>query len=203
MSKTHLTVGIAASLAITAPTTLGKIFSAVIGGCIGGAICDIECRSTPTMRDALHGRSIAAGITCTLLLADKILNTGIWNSILSQEKSSLILGTIVLLATCLKGRFSGHRTFTHSLLYVSLVCFGCFCITPELKIPVLAGGISHLVIDTFNRKPVPWLYPMIKKGICLKLCYANKLGNSIMMWAGLAASIALLAWRIMVIAGKA
>ena len=202
MSKTHITVGVAASLAVCMPTSTGGIFTAIMGGAIGGILCDIECRSTPKMRDALQGRFIAAGITGLLLLADWFFNTGIWESILSQDHFSLSLGAIVLIVTCLIGRFSEHRTFTHSLLYVLLITFGFFCITPELLFPVLAGGISHLIIDTFNKKPVPWLYPLLKKGICFKLCYASKVGNEILMWVGLAASIALLGWRIMIITGK-
>lgn len=202
MSKTHITVGVAASLAVSIPTTIGGVFSAVIGGAIGGILCDIECRSTPEMRDALYGRFIAAGITGVLLLADRLLNAGIWTSILSQDHFSLGLGAVVLLVTCLIGRFSEHRTFTHSLLYVLLITFGFFCITPELLFPVLAGGVSHLIIDTFNKKPVPWLFPLRKRGICFKVCYASKLGNAILMWAGLVASIALLGWRIMVMTRK-
>ena len=202
MSKTHITVGVATSLAVCMPTTVGGIFAAVMGGAIGGILCDIECRSRPQMRDALYGRFIAAGITGILLLFDLIFDTGIWDSILSQDSFSLGLGAVVLLVTCLIGRFSEHRTFTHSLLYVLLITFGFFCITPELSLPVFAGGISHLIIDTFNKKPVPWFYPQNKQGICFKLCYASKLGNTILMWAGLAASIILLGWRIMIISGK-
>ena len=202
MSKTHITVGVASSLAACMPATAGGVLSAIMGGAIGGILCDIECRSTPEMRDALYGRFIAGGITGVLLLADKALNTGICNSILSQDRFSLGLGAAVLIFTCLKGRFSEHRTFTHSLLYVLLISFGFFCITPELLLPVFVGGISHLSIDTFNKKPVPWLYPLRKQGICFKVCYAGKLGNAILMWAGLVTSIALLGWRIMVIMGK-
>lgn len=203
MSKTHISVGVAASLAITMPTTIEGVISAAIGGCIGGVLCDIECRSNPGMLDALLGRIIAAGLTIVLLLLDKALDAGLWQSIYSRGQFFLILGACVLLITGLKGRFSEHRTFTHSILYVLLITFGCFCITPKLALPVLAGGISHLIIDTFNKKPVPWLYPLTKKGICFSICYANKIGNVIVMWIGLIASIGLLLWRIFVIAEKA
>lgn len=202
MSKTHITVGVAASLAVCMPSTVGGVISAVIGGAIGGILCDIECKSTPKVRDALYGRLIAAGLTGILLLTDIVLNTGLWISIISRERFFLGLGAIVIIVTCLIGRFSRHRTFTHSLLYVLLISFGFFCITPELLFPVLSGGISHLIIDTFNKKPIPWLYPLIKRGICFKICNAGKIGNTIMMWLGLVASVALLSWRIMVITGK-
>ena len=178
-----------------------ETIAAVIGGAVGGILCDNECRSTPDMRDALYGRYIAAGLSAFLLAIDWLFDTGIWIGILSQDRFSLGLGANVLLLTCAKGRQSDHRTFTPSLLYVMLIGFGFLCITPLLAAPVLAGGFSHLVIDTFNKKPVPWLHPIRKKGICFKVCYASKKGNTILMWAGLAASVALLAWRVSVAAG--
>lgn len=201
MSKTHIAIGTAASLAICAPTTVGGIFSAVMGGTIGGILCDIECRSTPKMRDALYGRVIVAAISVGILLSDWFLKTGIWNAILSRERFYLLFGAVVLLGTCTIGRFSDHRTFTHSLLFVLLIDFGCFCIIPDLLFPVLAGGLSHLFIDTFNKMPVPWLYPIRKNGICFKLCYADKTGNAVLMWLGVVASTALLVWRAFIISG--
>lgn len=199
MSKTHLAVGVAASVAVTMPESIGGLFTAVIGGCVGGILCDIECKSTPEMRDALHGRLIAAGIVAILLILDKIINSGIWNRILSQDSFSLVLGAIVLIITCIVGRTSEHRTFTHSLLFVLLITSGSYCIDPELAAPVFAGGVSHLAIDTLNKKPVPWLFPFRKKGVCFKLCYASKTGNTICMWMGTAASLALIGWRVSVI----
>ena len=150
----------------------------------------------------LYGRYITAGLTGILLISDIMLNTGLWISIISQKRFSLGRGAIVIIITCLIGCFSRHRTFTNSLLYVLLISLGFFCITPELLFPVLAGGISHLIIDTLNKKPVPCLYPLIKRDICFKICKAGKRGNTIMMWLGLVVSVSLLSWRIMVITGK-
>lgn len=203
MSKTHIAVGVAASLAVCMPATIGGIFSAVAGGAVGAILCDIECRSSPQMRDALYGRIIVAGIAAVILSADWFFNTGIWARILAQSDNDLIVGAVVLLVTCLLGRFSPHRSFTHSLLYVVLISFGFYCISPSLSEPVFVGGLSHLIIDTFNKKPVPWLYPLRKTGICFKVCYASRIGNSIFMWLGTAACIALLVWRTMVAVGKA
>lgn len=200
MSKTHITVGIAASLAVCQPTTLEGIFTSIIGGAAGGIVCDIECKSTPQMRDALYGRLIALGICVSLLVADIITNSGLWASILAQNTVTFFIGMAVLLVTCIVGRFSEHRTFTHSLLFVLLIVFGFYCVTPKLLAPVAAGCLSHLLIDTLNKKPVPWLYPIRKDGICLKLCYASKVANTVIMWVGLAASIGLLIWRITCIA---
>lgn len=201
MAKTHITVGIASALAVCRPSTPGGLLAAVIGGTVGGILCDIECRSEPGMRDALIGRIIAFVITAVLLFTDRMMHFGIVESISSRNKIILAAGVLLLLITCIKGRASEHRTFTHSLLYVLLFSMGFYCITPLLMIPVFCGGLSHLVIDTFNKKNVPWLYPIDKKGFCFRLCYASKTGNTVLMWSGLAAAVGLLVWRV-ILMGK-
>lgn len=203
MSKTHLTVGLATSLAICMPNDVSSLMAVLAGSAAGSILCDIECRGKPGMWDAAIGRGIAFGIAVVALAIDYLSNgriiSGIMQRIYEKEYFNLILGTVVLLVVCIIGRFSEHRTFTHSLLYVILIDFGFYCLSPMFRMPVLVAGLSHLIIDTFNKKPVPWLFPFFRPGICLKWCYASKTGNAVIMWAGLVASIALLAWRIYII----
>lgn len=196
MGKTHITVGIATSLVACQPATLKDLFAAVIGGAVGGVICDIECRSRPEMRDALYARFITLGIVAAILLVDWITKTGLCVSIMEQPSSTVIMGVVVSIIVCIAGRFSEHRTFTHSLLFVLLIDFGLFCICPEISFPVLVGGISHLFIDTFNKKPVPWLFPFFRPGVCFKLCYASKVANAVIMWVGLVADLGMFAWSL-------
>ncbi len=203
MSKTHLTVGVATSLAICQPATVGTLMTAIAGGAAGSILCDIECKGHPGMWDAAIGRIIAIGISLTALAIDYFAGDSLVLPTIQQIQmrnySSLISGAIVLLATCIAGRHSQHRTFTHSLLYVLLISLGFGCISSALSLPVFAAGISHLVIDTFNKKPVPWLFPFFRPGICFKICYASKIGNTVLMWSGLAASLALLTYRLFII----
>ena len=42
-------------------------------------------------------------------------------------------------------------------------------------------------------------YPLVKKGFCLRLCRADKAANAAFLWLGLAASAALIAWKIKMI----
>ena len=86
MSKTHIAVGIAVSLAACRPSDTVGIFASIAGGAIGGILCDIECKSTPQMQDALTGRIIAAGIAGAMMLADALLKTGLLSGILSRER---------------------------------------------------------------------------------------------------------------------
>ena len=97
MSKTHITVGVAASLVVCEPNTVEGLFCAVMGGAIGGILCDIECKSTKNMRDALVGRLIVAGLSVGILIADKLLNTGMWEDVFSRQVYMLIIGMVFCL----------------------------------------------------------------------------------------------------------
>ena len=195
LSKTHLTVGVAAALAVCPARAAGDLFAAVIGGALGGVLCDVECKDLPNPKDAFAGRIGAGALVVLLLAADSIMQAGLWTSIRTQPLSSVIVGALIVILAASLGHISTHRTFTHSLLYVALLGLGFALISPLLTAPVLAGGVSHLALDTLNKKSVPWLYPLIKKGFCFRLCRADKAANAAFFWLGLIASAALLAWK--------
>ncbi|MBR3107824.1 MAG: metal-dependent hydrolase [Clostridia bacterium] len=195
MSKTHLTVGVAAALAACPARSAGDMFAAVIGGALGGVLCDVECKALPDAQDAFAGRMGAGCLTVALLAADAIMQAGLWTSIRTQPLAYIMVGALIVILTTSLGHRSAHRTFTHSLLYTALLSLGLSLISPLLTVPALAGGLSHLVLDTLNKRPVPWLYPLVKKGVCLKLCSAGKKANAAFLWLGFAVSVALLAWK--------
>ena len=66
MSKTHLAVGIVASLAAAPPTKEGLCY-ALMGGAIGSLICDIDRSSERPSRDVKQGWAIAF----TIFFADR------------------------------------------------------------------------------------------------------------------------------------
>lgn len=72
MSKTHIAIGIATSIAITNPQNGLEWCATLIGGSVGSIICDIDSRSRPKMRDALWGRIIAVVISIVAIIADLI-----------------------------------------------------------------------------------------------------------------------------------
>ena len=71
MSKTHLTVGIAAALA-AAPATPEGLKYALIGGSIGSMICDIDRSSEGTVRDAGVGWLITAVVSIAAWMKESI-----------------------------------------------------------------------------------------------------------------------------------
>ena len=206
MSKTHITVGIAASLAIMNPSTVGELLPAIIGGSVGGILCDIECKSRKGMRDALTGRMIAFSIVLIALCLGFLTGYGIFTGTagLIQDKGwfRFCFGAFDFLAACILGRLSRHRTFTHSFLFIALIALGLHCAVPSLCFPTVIGMLSHLILDSLNKKPVPWLYPFFQPGFCLGLCRAQGLLNRILMWSGLVASILLVGMRMQLLSAS-
>ncbi|MCD8129231.1 MAG: hypothetical protein LUD54_06600 [Oscillospiraceae bacterium] len=56
-------MGIATSLFLTHPTTLQGCFVGIIGGAIGGVVCDIDAVKKDYQNDALAGQGLAFGIS--------------------------------------------------------------------------------------------------------------------------------------------
>ncbi|WP_413378883.1 metal-dependent hydrolase [Alkalihalobacillus sp. 1P02AB] len=56
----------------------------------------------------------------------------------------------------------GHRTFTHSLLFLCIVAFlmNKFVPVEAITIGFLSGMISHYVLDSFTRNGIKFFYPL-------------------------------------------
>lgn len=189
MGKTHVSVGVATALLVTQPVTLGGFSVAVIGGAIGGIISDMEVRSNPKFRDALHARFIALGLTVVFLLVDVITQGLIITSFLENSSLRLITGSAILIALVIFGRSTSHRTFTHSLLGLISLSAGVWLLCPPLTTAFVAGFISHVLLDLLNKQPIQIFYPIKKGKFCLKLFYANGVMNTVFLILGIVGSL--------------
>lgn len=191
MSKTHLTVGIASALTTILPTE-GKICCiAVIGGALGGIVPDNDILDNDNTGDALLGQFLAGLITVGILFLDKIFKIGVCDELFSRSMINLIFGLVLFIGLYIFGFFQEHRKFTHSFMAMLLYSFAIFCIYPLLFKPFIIGYFSHIIIDLLNKRKVQLFFPS-KKGICFGFCYANKLGNKILMYGGSIVSCVLL-----------
>ncbi|MEG1929484.1 MAG: metal-dependent hydrolase [Niameybacter sp.] len=59
----------------------------------------------------------------------------------------------------------GHRTFTHSFLFIALIGFLVSHFDLWLGVGVAAGVFSHILLDMTSRAGVAFLYPFVKKRI--------------------------------------
>ncbi len=184
MGKTHLAMGIAASLLVTQPHTLGECIVSVIGGSVGGVLADIDILDNDS-HDSLNVQLFSMGITFILLILDNFLHLGICDSIFQNGILLPAAGLIAFAILWILGVFSAHRAFTHSFTAVLLYGAAVYLIHPALMLPFAIGYLSHLALDVLNKKRLPLLYPL-KFGICLKLCYANKTANEIFFHIGIA-----------------
>ena len=166
MGKTHIAVGIAAAYALTMPKTMPEFVIATVGGSIGGVMADVDVKIDTSNKfaakaslDALYGEILAIAIAVDALIGDYFTGGDILQGIM------------------------GHPPRSHSLLALALFSVSVFLIEPHIGIAFAIGYASHLIIDLFNKSPIRILYPL-KKGICFKLCYADRLGNELLLVGG-------------------
>ncbi len=173
MGKTHMVVGMATAIALTTPDTLGGFISAIVGGAVGSCISDIDVNINKHGKDALYTRLIATGLVPIALLIDLIFDGGIVGYMIDCSTANKVIGVSLFVVMCVIGAMQGHRGFTHSLLALVLfsIAVALFCL--PLLIPFSIGFATHLILDVLNKKPMKLFYPL-EKGVCLKLCYANK-----------------------------
>lgn len=191
MGKTHIAVGTACALAVVGTAGFPGCFAALIGGPLGSVACDLDTKSNSYCRDALVSRFIAIGIAVFSVALASIFMESNEGLIAINIDYQMLTAAFILVLTILLSRFSSHRSFSHSLLALALWIAAFALISPMIAVAFMVGFVSHILLDLLNKKPVHVFYP-IGKGFCLKLCYANKLMNTILLICGIIASIALL-----------
>ena len=189
MGKTHIAVGIASAYILTQPKTVPEIITATVGGCIGGVMADIDVKVDTSNRyakkasmDAVYGRMLAFALSATLLASENFSGGQILRSIMSHWPISLA-GAILFIVLSIIGKQSDHRGKTHSLLALIVSTLSVLLVDISIGIPYGIGYASHLLIDLFNKSPIQLFYPK-KKGFCLKICYADQLGNELFLIFG-------------------
>lgn len=189
MGKTHIAVGIAAAYALTMPKTMPEFVIATVGGSIGGVMADVDVKIDTSNKfaakaslDALYGEILAIAIAVGALIGDYFTGGDILQGTMGHPPRSII-GAVLFIVLTVVGEISKHRDRTHSLLALALFSVSVFLIEPHIGIAFAIGYASHLIIDLFNKSPIRILYPL-KKGICFKLCYADRLGNELLLVGG-------------------
>lgn len=188
MGKTHMAVGLAVSLAVLRPESIGECLTAIVGGTVGGVLADSDILDNDHRLDTFSVQFAALAVAAATVGLDLIFDFGICTSI---EPSRAITGGIAFVVLWILGILSKHRTFTHSLTALFLFTAAIGMIYPPICPCFAAAYISHLVLDMTNKKKLPLLYP-VKFGVCFRLFYADGIANRILMTAGCAASAVLL-----------
>ena len=195
MGKTHIAIGIATAFAIMQPKTTQEYIISTVGGSIGGVMADIDVKIDTSNKfaaraslDALYGEILAISISITALASNYFTGGTILQEITDCFPKSII-GLALFIALTIIGELSKHRDKTHSLAAWAIFSISVFLIEPKIGIAFTIGYGSHLLLNLFNKSPIRLFYPL-KKGFCFKLCYANRLGNEMILVIGVVVIIA-------------
>lgn len=191
LGKTHLAIGVASALVIVQPQSLNEIATAIIGGAVGGVLCDIDVKIDTSNKyaqkaslDALYGEIAAMLLSAAILLADWFYKGNICREMMMRSEQ-VIIGIIMFAVLIIIGERAKHREKTHSLLFMLMFTIAVGFINIPIGIAFFFGYASHLLIDLLNKAPEQLFFPL-KKGICFKVCYADRFGNEILFALGIA-----------------
>lgn len=186
-SRTHMAVGAAAALAAVQPQAAIGCAVAVAAGTLGAAISDVDLLWNRGAREVFHRvMGIALALVCLVAL-DVLAQADVTTRLAALVGKDWGWGLVMLLLLCVCGFFSEHRSFTHSIAGMTLFTVAVHLLVPGHALGFLAGFASHLVLDLLNRKPLRLLFPF-RKGYTLRLCSADGMVNSVLMWLGLLAA---------------
>lgn len=191
LGKTHLAIGVASALVLVQPQSLNEIATTIIGGAVGGVLCDIDVKidisnkyAQKASLDALYGEIAAVLLTMAILIADWLNEGSILYKII-REKEIAMIGIIMFVVLTIIGERAKHREKTHSLLFLMMFTIAVGFVNIPIGIAFFFGYASHLLIDLLNKSPEQLFFPL-KKGVCFKVCYADRFGNEILFAVGIA-----------------
>lgn len=189
LGKTHMAVGVAATMAYTQPKSVPELILAVGIGSLGALISDIDVETSESYHDADKITMFSVIVVLAVFALDHFFHTGISSRVIrSSGYGRIIVGILLFIGICAFGKEQPHRSFMHSFLALLLLCFAIGLVWEKAVIYFALGFISHLAIDVFNKKKVRLLYPF-KGGVSLGLFYAHGLANQIFFMAGSAVAV--------------
>ena len=96
LGKTHMAVGIAATLAITQPSGISELVLAVGAGSLGALISDIDVGTSNSHRDADKITALSAVVVLAVFALDYFCNTQIIERIIGSSGYLRIIAGLLL-----------------------------------------------------------------------------------------------------------
>ncbi len=191
LGKTHMAVGIAATLACTCPKTVAELSMAVAIGTVGALIPDIDVESSESCRKANGAILLLSAISAAVAALDYFMGIKILEDVAGNSDAARIFaGVLLFVGTCVFGKKQPHRSFMHSFLALALLD-GSLALAFPLFLPYFTVGfLSHLVLDLCNQKGLKLFYPC-KYGVCLGWFRAHGWADRLLCTAGCAAALLL------------
>lgn len=186
LGRTHITIGTVTALLLFRPTTMLEFGSVVAGGALGGTICDIDCKSKyyEMNEGSVKNMVLAVVAIICIFLFDYWMGNGLIAYIQSSFGILMIIGGILFAACCIWGILSHHRTFTHSLLGLTIMSFAAWLVYRPLGHAFCAGMASHIILDLFNEQEIKLLYPSDLLEFSFGVCNADDEVNNVLSKIG-------------------
>ena len=184
LGKTHMAVGVTASMLLFQPNTLPELIFGAGAAAIGSVISDIDCSSSESSRRADKIIFAAETIVIGIAAVEAHWHIGLYQKLMSNSSvSRIILACAAFLAICAYGKKTPHRSFMHSFLAGGLLSSSVAVFLPMLVPYFGAAFLSHLILDLLNRKGEQLFYPYQKR-FSLGICSASGLINKIFLLCG-------------------
>lgn len=192
--KTHVVVGIAASVLLLWPVGAASFAATAAAGAIGGLLPDVDLLKSNGSKEISTCAAVVFVATATLALVDRVAPYGLLEFLAPSTGPLYLPGAIGLLVLIAFGVSRPHREFTHSLTFCALVATGIFMSCPSAAAPATIGILSHFALDVLNGRGMALFWP-VKKRFCLGFCSS---GGAVDAGLRLAAAVAIvlyvLAW---------
>ena len=176
LRATHLSVGVAAALAVLQPDNLFECLAVTGIAAVGSVISDIDADQSKVRREADLMLGIGAAVLAAIMIAQTRFHVDLTkylsgNQTLSER--SVAAGVFIIL--CVIGKMTPHRSFMHSLtagVIFTMVTYTMFSKQAALAFSV--AFLTHILLDLPNCKGIQLFWP-IPGHHCFKLCASNGL----------------------------
>mgnify|MGYP005924694307 FL=1 len=184
LRATHLSVGVAAALAVLQPDNLFECLAVTGIAAVGSVISDIDCGSSESSRRADQITFVLETIVIGIVVVEAHWHLGLYQRLMSNSSvSRVVLACAAFLAVCAYGKKTPHRSFLHSFLAGGLLmsCVGVFL---PMLVPYFGIAFaSHLALDFLNHKGEQLFYPY-RKRFSIGICSASGLVNRLFLLCG-------------------
>lgn len=195
--KTHLAVGYASVMLTVPPKSCSEFVSFIGVTAIGSVISDVDATTSESRKSLKKTVFVAAAAIALTFIADLFTGTEIINHFRSSSAlMRLFTGFIIFLGICIFGEHQPHRSFMHSLAGVTAVTLSFAVIFPSAAKYMAVSMLSHILIDTLNKKKIQLFYPLPRPRIGFNLCYADGIANRLIFLISAAVSVILIAVSI-------
>jgi inner membrane protein len=184
LGKTHLVIGVTASLAILQPASVPELVIGTGAAAVGAVISDIDSGTSSSHREADKIIITVALVLAAVAVVESVFHIGICQRLMQHNSIARILsGLAGFLLLSIFGMTQPHRSFMHSVPALVLLS-ACVEICFPMAVPYFfVAFLSHLLTDLLNKKGERLLWPL-KNGFSLGLWSSRGLINALLFGIG-------------------